>query len=137
MAAFSYQHPPFVLDSVFFPTITTPMKMSAGFMGEGNIPTTTNTCFSQFCPSESFHEVPAESRFLHEQKLSTDSSSVVDRLEFGEQVTQKVAPMERKRKSRDGSSLTSAQSKVHSTSKFFPFFLICFFFFHILNILIL
>ncbi|KAJ9676535.1 hypothetical protein PVL29_021848 [Vitis rotundifolia] len=125
MAAFSYQHPPFLLDSVFLPS--TPIKMS-GFMEEGN----TTTCFSQFFPSESLHEVPADAR-VHEstslqhsskvalsdnepcvtQKLSTDSSSVVDRLELGEQVTQKVAPIgrERKRKSRDGSSLTSAQSK--------------------------
>nr|UMB20802.1 transcription factor bHLH137 [Vitis amurensis] len=125
MAAFSYQLPPFLLDSVFLPS--TPIKMS-GFMEEGN----TTTCFSQFFPSESLHEVPADAR-VHEstslqhsskvtlsdnepcvtQKLSTDSSSVVDRLELGEQVTQKVAPIERerKRKSRDGSSLTSAQSK--------------------------
>ena len=128
MAAFSYQHPPFLLDSVFLPT--TPMKMS-GFMGEeGNNITTTTTGFSQFFPSGSLHEVPPahdQSRFLQHsskvaalsdnepcvtQKLSTDSSSVVDRLELGEQVTQKVAPMEKKRKSRDGSSLTSAQSKV-------------------------
>lgn len=159
MAAFSYQHPPFLLDSVFLPS--TPIKMS-GFMEEGN----TTTCFSQFFPSESLHEVPADAR-VHEstslqhsskvtlsdnepcvtQKLSTDSSSVVDRLELGEQVTQKVAPIERerKRKSRDGSSLTSAQSKVKSPPEtelqeyiyWIPIQVGCPHIFHILNLLIL
>ncbi|XP_052176767.1 transcription factor bHLH137-like isoform X2 [Diospyros lotus] len=42
---------------------------------------------------------------------STDSSSVVDnRPESGEQVTQKVVPMAKRRKTRDGSSVTSLQS---------------------------
>ncbi|KAM0982125.1 hypothetical protein ACFX13_015407 [Malus domestica] len=44
---------------------------------------------------------------------SRESSTVVDvdRLEIGEQVTQKVTPMDKKRKSRIGSSFNSAQSK--------------------------
>ena len=48
------------------------------------------------------------------KKQSPESSSVVDKLETGEQVTQKVmTPMERKRRTRNiGSSPYSAQSKV-------------------------
>nr|WIE96072.1 basic helix-loop-helix transcription factor [Loropetalum chinense var. rubrum] len=126
MAAFSYQHHPFLVDSVFLPD--SPIKMS-GFMEEaGNINTTT---FSQFYPSEPLQEIPvdfrihANSSLEHSskvaisdnelssvtKKLSTDSSSVIDKLESGEQVTQKVTPTEKKRKNMDGSSLTSAQSK--------------------------
>ncbi|KAK9278608.1 hypothetical protein L1049_028181 [Liquidambar formosana] len=124
MAAFSYQHHPFLLDS-FLPD--TPIKMS-GFLDEGNINT---TCFSQFYPSDQPPQgIPVDVR-IHEssclehsskaalsdnepsvtKKLSTDSSSVGDKLESGEQVTQKVTPMEKKRKNRDGSSLSSSQSK--------------------------
>lgn len=48
------------------------------------------------------------------KKQSPESSAVVDKLETGEQVTQKVmTPMERKRRTRNGSSPNSAQSKVN------------------------
>jgi hypothetical protein len=45
------------------------------------------------------------------KKQSTNSSTVVDKLEIGEHVTQEVTPMARKRKSANG-FLNSAQSKV-------------------------
>ncbi|XP_059644568.1 basic helix-loop-helix protein 80-like isoform X2 [Cornus florida] len=123
MAAFSYQHHPFLVDSVF-----TPIKMS-GFSEEPNNTTTTTTTFSQFHP---FEPPPLQDHHhqqinpVHESnnnnepsvmtcKHSTDSSiSVADhKLESGEQVTQKVSPMDKKRKNRDGSSSfsTSVQSK--------------------------
>lgn len=48
------------------------------------------------------------------KKQSPESSTVVDKLETGEQVTQKVmTPMEKKRRTRNGSSLNYAQSKVN------------------------
>lgn len=43
---------------------------------------------------------------------SPETSVVVDKLEPGEQVTQKVTPMEKKRRNRNGSSFGSPQSKV-------------------------
>lgn len=135
MAAFSHQHHPFLLDSVFLPN--TPIKMY-GFVDEGNVNTNT-TFFSQYFPSDQtliqdtpvdvgIHEssclehssskaVYSDNETSVTKKLSTDSSSMVDRLvESGEQVTQKVmmTSMDKKRKNRDGSTLSSAQSKVHT-----------------------
>ncbi|XWS51484.1 hypothetical protein CRYUN_Cryun12cG0180300 [Craigia yunnanensis] len=126
MAAFSYQpHPFFLLDSIFLPN--TPTKVS-GFMEEGNI---NSNCFSQFYPPEPVQESPLDPKF-HEsscldhsskvahsdnetsvtKKQSTDDSTVVDKLESGEQVTQNVIPTDRKRRTRNGTTLNSAQSKV-------------------------
>ena len=132
MAAFSYQHPPLFLDSVILPNITTPiMNMNNSmywFYDEaGGINTNS---FNQVYPPETFHEAPLDVRF-HEfshhdhsskvslsdnetsltKKQSTGSSTVVDKLETGEQVTQEVTPVDRKRKTTNG-SLNSAQSKV-------------------------
>lgn len=118
MAAFSYSHQPFLLDPVFLPN--TPIKMS-GFVEDGNLNT---NCFSQFYPSQQLHETscvldPSSKVALSDNEPSmtkkqsnTESSSVVDRLESGEQVTQKLPTMDKKRKSRNVSSLSSAQSKV-------------------------
>lgn len=125
MAAFSYSHQPFLLDSVFLPN--TPIKIS-GFMEDTNL----NTNFlSQFYPSQHFEDSPLDVRLQETSSLdlsskialsdtepsvtkkqSTESSSVVDKLESGEQVTQKVPTMDKKRKNRNLSSLSSAQSKV-------------------------
>ncbi|XWS37059.1 hypothetical protein CRYUN_Cryun19dG0010800 [Craigia yunnanensis] len=124
MAAFSYQPHPFILDSIFLPN--TPTKVS-GFMEEGNI---NSNCFSQFYPPEpvqeslldpKFHEsscLDHSSKVAHSdnepsvtKKQSTDDSTVVDKLESGEQVTQNVTPTERKRRTRNETTLNSAQSK--------------------------
>ncbi|XP_068306255.1 transcription factor bHLH137 [Pyrus communis] len=130
MAAFSYQNPhhPSLLDSIFLPNSPT----------TNNINTDSN--FSQsFYPSEPLtQEIQADnnSRAVESsctmdhsstkvafsdnendpsvtKNKSTESSIVVDvdRLEIGDQVTQKVTPMGKKRKSRTGSSFNSAQSK--------------------------
>ncbi|GKV17406.1 hypothetical protein SLEP1_g27921 [Rubroshorea leprosula] len=116
MAAFSYeQHLPFLLDSVCSPT-----KLS-GFMEEGNIFDT--NCFSPFYLPDPW---PETTLLDHSSKLavsednepssvirkqSTESSIVVDKIESGEQVTQNVSQMRRKRKSRNGSSLNPDPSK--------------------------
>ncbi|GFZ03934.1 basic helix-loop-helix (bHLH) DNA-binding superfamily protein [Actinidia rufa] len=82
-----------------------------------------NTNF-QFYPSESLHQIPVDESSCLENgtivnnepsvanfKQSPDNSLVVDKPEIGEQVTQKVASMDKKRKIRDGSSLSPAQAK--------------------------
>lgn len=121
MAAFSYSHHPFLLDSVFLPN--TPIKMS-GFMEDAN--PNTNNCFSQFYPI-SHHETSCvldhsskvalsdNEPSMTKKQSNTESSSVVDKLESGEQVTQKLPIMNKKRKSRNGSSLSSAMSKVNNS----------------------
>ncbi|KAA8542062.1 hypothetical protein F0562_023214 [Nyssa sinensis] len=119
MAAFSHQHHPFLLDSVFLPN--TPIKMSV-FSQEPN--STNTTCFSQIYPLEPLREIPADVS-VHNSSLehgnnepsvtykhsANSSISMVDKLESGEQVTQKVTHMDKKRKNRVGSSFSSAQSK--------------------------
>ncbi|CAK9143357.1 unnamed protein product [Ilex paraguariensis] len=123
MAAFSYQQP-FLLDSLFMPN--TPFK----FPGFSEEPNNTPTCFYHLYQPETLRDiaeefsVPESSCFEHSTKValsnnepsvtnkhSPDSSSVIDKLESGEQVTQKLTPMEKKRRCADGSSLSSAQSK--------------------------
>ncbi|XP_022736961.1 transcription factor bHLH137-like [Durio zibethinus] len=124
MAAFSFQPHRFLLDSIFLPN--TPTKVS-GFMEEGNI---RSNCFSQFYPPEPVLESPLDPKF-HEsscldhsskvahsdnepsvtKKQSTDDSTVVDKLESGEQVTQNVTLTDRKRRTRNGTTLNSAQHK--------------------------
>lgn len=119
MAAFSYSHHPFLHDSVFLPS--TPIKMS-GFMEDANL--NTNNCFSQFYPI-SHNEISCvldhsskvalsdNEPSMTKKQSNTESSSVVDKLESGEQVTQKLPIMDKKRKSTNGSSLSSALSKVN------------------------
>ncbi|KAK0591168.1 hypothetical protein LWI29_036430 [Acer saccharum] len=128
MAAFSYQHHhPFLLDSVFLPN--TPIKVS-DFMEEASF---NQSFFSQFyTPSP---PPPPTKPLLHHpeiisssskvalslsdnepcstvtKKQSTESSTVVDKLESGEQVTQTVNQMDKKRKNRNGSTSNSTLSK--------------------------
>ncbi|KAJ6876377.1 transcription factor bHLH137-like isoform X1 [Populus alba x Populus x berolinensis] len=134
MAAFSYQHQPLFPDSAFLPSIATPTKnmnnnMNGSFEEAGNMINTNG--FSQIYSPETFHETPSLDVRFHQsshpddhsykvslsdnetsltKKQSTNSSTVVDKLETGEPVTQEVTPMARKRKSANG-FLNSAQSK--------------------------
>ncbi|XP_039056914.1 transcription factor bHLH137-like [Hibiscus syriacus] len=114
MAAFSFQSHPFLLDSIFLPD--TPTKVS-GF--DGNI---NPHCFSQLYQESSpvgpmfqgSSSVDDGSKAVHSdnelstvttRKQSTDEhSTVVDKLESGEQVTQK-------KRTRNGITLNSAQFK--------------------------
>nr|XP_023908024.1 transcription factor bHLH137 [Quercus suber]XP_023908025.1 transcription factor bHLH137 [Quercus suber] len=123
MAAFSYLQNSFILDSNF---LSTNIKMSS-FVEDENLNT---NGLSQFYPPELVQEIPVDvtvqesSCLEHSSKVafsdnepsvtkkqSTDSSIVVDKLDSGEQVTQKVPPMEKKRKSRNKAPLTFTQSK--------------------------
>ncbi|KAL5791575.1 hypothetical protein ACOSP7_000169 [Xanthoceras sorbifolium] len=134
MAAFSYQHHhPFLLDSVFLPN-TSPIKVS-DFMEEGSL---NPDFFSQFYPATK----PFDQEFPHPEsscvdhsskvalslsdnepsstltrKQSTESSTVVDKLERGEQVTQTVNHMDKKRKNRNGSSSSSSKDAREVKSK--------------------
>ncbi|XP_039007931.1 transcription factor bHLH137-like [Hibiscus syriacus] len=114
MAAFSFQSHPFLLDSISIPN--TPTKVS-GFDGNTN-----PHYFSQLYQEPSpvgpmYHEsssVDNGSKAVHSdnelspvttRKQSTDEhSTVVDKLESGEQVTQKT-------RTRNGTTLNSAQFK--------------------------
>ncbi|KAL4634595.1 hypothetical protein ACB092_04G211500 [Castanea dentata] len=130
MAAFSYLHNSFILDSTF---LSTNAKMSS-FGEDENLNT---NGFSQFYPPELVQEIPVDVT-VHEssclehsskvafsdnepsvtKKQSTDSSIVVDKLDSGEQVTQKVTPMEKKRKSRNkASSLTQSENLTEGIMK--------------------
>ncbi|XVF11449.1 hypothetical protein REPUB_Repub08aG0028600 [Reevesia pubescens] len=132
MSDFSYQPHLFLLDSIFLPNMTTtPFKVSGFTMEEagGNIINNSN-CFSQFYPPESVQESHLDPKFhdsscldhsskvAHSdnepsvtEKQSTDDSTVVDKLESGEQVTQNVTLTDRKKRTRNGTALNSAQSK--------------------------
>ncbi|XP_019235553.1 PREDICTED: transcription factor bHLH137 isoform X2 [Nicotiana attenuata] len=143
MAAFSYQlqHTnPFLLDSVFLPS--SPIKMS-GFLEEPNNSIVQN-CFTQFYQPESFQQLPTANVIGHESSycldqstnvtlsqnelnsvtnnssssvsLDMDSSSVTDKIESGNKPN--FIPMDKKRKSREGSSsMSSAHSKVDNGKK--------------------
>ncbi|XP_057972077.1 transcription factor BC1 [Malania oleifera] len=128
MAAFSYQHPPFLLDPVFYQNNNS-VKASA-FLEDGSIDA---ACFSQFFPPEPVQEIPEDVKIQEgsclehcsklalsdnqlsvtkkQSKQNTDSSVVVDKLESGEQVTQMMTSSAEKRKNGEGSSLSSSQSK--------------------------
>ncbi|KAK3042510.1 hypothetical protein RJ639_000234 [Escallonia herrerae] len=124
MAAFSYQHHPFLLESVYLPN---PHSKMSGFLEE---PNNTTTFFPQFQQPDPLQgtspmdvSVHQSSCLEHDTKVvvsynepsvtnSPDSSSVVlDKIECSEQVTQRVIPMDKKRKHKDGTSPNSAQSK--------------------------
>ncbi|KAL7222534.1 hypothetical protein ACSBR1_024263 [Camellia fascicularis] len=117
MAAFAYyQQHLSLLDPIF-------LQNTSGFSQEPNTTTTTTTCLSQFYPPESLQQVPVDVS-VHESKVaishnnepsvtnkhSADSSSVVDKSESGEQVTQKLIATAKKRKNKDKSFMTSLQS---------------------------
>ncbi|KAG6683235.1 hypothetical protein I3842_12G001600 [Carya illinoinensis] len=128
MAAFSYEHHlPFLLEnSLFLPS--SPIKIMSSFVEENINP----NGFSQFYPHESIQEIPADfgvyqSSFLEhsskgvyfsdneasltKKQISTESSTLVDKLDSGDQVSQKVTPMVKKRSNRNGASLNCAQPK--------------------------
>lgn len=126
MAAFSshqLQHNnPFLLDSVFLPT--SPIKMS-GFFEEPN-----NSCIVQNCFPQFYQQEFPSNLILHENSfcldqtmndpkssssisLDMDSSSVTDKIESGNNNKANFSPLDKKRKSSEGSSsMTSAHSKV-------------------------
>lgn len=123
MAAFSYQYQPFLLDSIFLPN--NPLKMG-GFFDDQNFNT---NCFSQFYPQDQQQQQQPIYHFPDLSKQSPESSTLVDRSDSAEPpvgnqlkpaVTVTVtSPCTKKRKSRNNSSATSAQSKgtTESTAK--------------------
>ncbi|XP_027123951.1 basic helix-loop-helix protein 80 [Coffea arabica] len=141
--SYQHQQQPLHLESSsgLFLQSSSQMRMSAGLLEEPNMTrmTTTTTSFPQFYRPDHFlhQEIPSKS-YVNEStcsifdqsctkvthfsnngpsltnKTSTDSSSVTDKLESGEQVTQKVhaAAMDKKRKTKKGPlPVNSAQSK--------------------------
>ncbi|KAF3677878.1 Transcription factor bHLH74 [Capsicum annuum] len=114
---------PSLLDSVFLPS--SPLKMS-GFFEEPNNSCVVQNCFSQFYqPEFPTNNVNVnENSYCLDQNtnvtnkssssisLDMDSSSVTDKMESGNNKPNVTSPMDKKRKSREGSSsMTSANSK--------------------------
>ncbi|OIW15383.1 hypothetical protein TanjilG_24368 [Lupinus angustifolius] len=110
MAAFSYQYHPFLVDS------------SAFFLNNINISPTSQFNFHQqtsldvtnqntSCVEQSSKITISDNEPSVAKNISPQSSMVVDKLEIGEQVTQKVTPMMKKRRIRSVSSLSNSQSK--------------------------
>ncbi|OIW17790.1 hypothetical protein TanjilG_06475 [Lupinus angustifolius] len=121
MAAFSYQYHPFLVDPSFIPN--TPIIMSSfTHTQQSHI----NTALT---PSYDFHFLQANQEIscvdqtskvsicdtdpcsVTKSNHSPDSSMVVDKLENGEHVTQKVTSIEKKRRTRNGSLLSGSTSK--------------------------
>ncbi|KAF6154703.1 hypothetical protein GIB67_002926 [Kingdonia uniflora] len=119
MAGFPYQDPTFLLSSIFLPN--TSVKMSNLFE-EGEM----STSSFPYYPSETLQEFPVVT--IHEnynttmplpsdheptvtETNKTDCLMAVE-VEVGNQVFDKETPSEKKRKERDGSCLSSAQSQV-------------------------
>ena len=152
--SYQHQQQPLHLESSsgLFLQSSSQMRMSAGLLEEPNMTrmTTTTTSFPQFYRPDHFlhQEIPSKS-YVNEStcsifdqsctkvahfsnngpsltnRTSTDSSSVTDKLESGEQVTQKVhaAAMDKKRKTKKGPlPVNSAQSKVLNPFFFFSIF---------------
>ncbi|XP_050377777.1 transcription factor bHLH137 [Argentina anserina] len=139
MAAFSHQHllhHPFLFDSILFPgtpTSTNTNNNSNNF-SQSHFPSeplvveqmniyveSARVAESSSCIDQSSGKIAtfSDNEPSVTKKQSPESSSVVDKLETGEQVTQKVTtPMERKRRTRNNvSSPHSAQSKVNKKQK--------------------
>ncbi|KAK7350731.1 hypothetical protein VNO77_09638 [Canavalia gladiata] len=122
MAAFSYQYHPFLVDPPFFPTINTSPSPSSHspppppplphfhllHQTSLNLTNHDTSCVDQTSKITISDNEPSVTK----NYLSPQSSMVVDKLETGEQVTQKVSiPIEKKRRTRNGSSFTNPQSK--------------------------
>ena len=125
MAAFSYQYHPFLVDPAFFPNnLNTPNSPPPPLPSQfQQLPHETSsfnvTNQETSCVDQSSKITISDNEPSVTENLSPQSSMVVDKLETGEQVTQKVnTPVEKKRKTRNGSSLTSnPQSKDAATER--------------------
>lgn len=109
MAAFSYQCHPFLVDPSFLLNINTgspPLPTQFPLHQEASLNVTNQ---DTSCADQSSKITISDNEPSITKNLSPQSSMVVDKLEIGEQVTQKVTP---KRRSRKDSSLNEPQSKV-------------------------
>ncbi|KAF9622452.1 hypothetical protein IFM89_031255, partial [Coptis chinensis] len=114
------QHIPSLLGSSVF-TPNSPIINMSSLLEEGYI-NSISSCFPYSISSEHFQEIPLDIKVLQYsntgprpsvcEKQKTDSSSIVVDLEgSSNQDTQMMTPMEMKRTKRDGSCLSSAESK--------------------------
>ncbi|XP_058093018.1 basic helix-loop-helix protein 80-like [Magnolia sinica] len=116
MAAFSFQHYPFLLDSAVLPNPA--IKMS-GLLEEGEMNASFIFPFYQYDSLPDFAVSPTANASgcfgngaaVVEEKPTIDSSSVVDQSDGVDQVAHQQAAVYKKRKNRDGSCLNSPESK--------------------------
>lgn len=115
MAAFSYEHTPFPLDTLFLPPkesmIYSNYLSHHHLYQESSCLDYTSSKPSTTVSDDNNNNEPSDS-VTKKMNTTPESSSVVDLLENGEQVTQRLNPMDRKRKNSSGSSFSTAQSKV-------------------------
>lgn len=115
MAAFPFQYHPFLVDNPFFSSA--PIKMTA-FTEQQQPPQFHESSFENCFvvdQSSKFNMSDNEPSSVTKNQQSPETSLVLDKLETdSEQVTQKVTPMEKKRRNRSNRSpsLTRPQSKV-------------------------
>lgn len=119
MAAFSYQYHPFLVDSTaFMLNINTGGPPPSQFHlhhQETSFNITNQDTITNGLDQSSKVTISTDNEPSVTKNLSPQSSIVVDKLETGEQVTQKniVTPMEKKRRTRNGSSSSNPQLKVN------------------------
>ncbi|KAE9604244.1 putative transcription factor bHLH family [Lupinus albus] len=115
MAAFSYQYLPFLVDSsAFFPNINTGLPNSQ-FHQKTSFDVTNHEISSV---DQSSKITITDNEPSVTKNITPQSSMVVDnKLENGEQVTQNMTPMVKKRRVRSVSSLSNPQSKDASEGK--------------------
>ncbi|XP_027342269.1 transcription factor bHLH137-like [Abrus precatorius] len=127
MAAFSYQYyHPFLVDSTCFPTNTTMSSLEEHALMNTPLPLPSHHQYIHSIHQETSSSVTNQETSCVDQSSkvtisdtepsvvknpSPETSMVVDKLEKGEQVTQKVSPTEKKKRARNGSSLVSPLSK--------------------------
>ncbi|KAK7316853.1 hypothetical protein RJT34_00609 [Clitoria ternatea] len=111
MATFPYQYHPFLVDPTTFlsNTNTSPLPPQFPLHQETSFNVTNQ---DTSCVDHSSKNITiSDNEPSVTKNLSPQSSVVLDKLETGEQVTQKVTPMEKKRRTRNGPSLNSPQAK--------------------------
>ncbi|KAK7282108.1 hypothetical protein RIF29_10651 [Crotalaria pallida] len=111
MAAFSYQYHPFLVESsAFFTNINTANNPTSQFHLQHQTSfDVTNQDTS--CVDQSSKITVSDNEPSVTKNITPQSSMVVDKLETGEQVTQKVSPVQKKRRVRSLSSLSNSQFK--------------------------
>ncbi|CAL0319811.1 unnamed protein product [Lupinus luteus] len=109
MASYSYQYNPFLVDSsqIFSNNIkTVSPHFNLHHQTSFDATNQDNSCDDQSSKITISDNEPSVAK-----NISPQSSMVVDKLEIGEQVTQKVTPMVKKRRIRSAYSLNKPQSK--------------------------
>ncbi|XP_019416165.1 PREDICTED: transcription factor bHLH137-like isoform X2 [Lupinus angustifolius] len=109
MASYSYQYHPFLVESLpFFSNNINTISPHFNLHHQTSFDVTNQ---DNSCDDQSSKITISDNEPSIAKNISPQSSMVVDKLEIGEQVTQKVTPMVKKRRTRSAYSLYKPQSK--------------------------